>query len=493
MSNRRRDMDSSRAPRVLVVDDDPLIAILVESAFDETVVIHTAETAAEARRHFEQTRADIVLLDQMLPDAQGLDLLQYLLSVDSRLPVLFITARDGSEVAIEAMKRGAFDYLAKPLGTASLKRQINLALEARRLTSVPVVIESRNAAGAMPEGDVIIGRCPAMAEVYKSIGRAAARDLPALVTGEPGTGKALVGRAIYQHGTRAQAPLRTLNCSDFSAVDLDIELFGGPTPRGEAVGLLRQIQGGTLLLEEISACGLTTQSKLLQLLTQSLSVSEGTGSAPEFQLIASTSIDLEAAVTNGEFRADLYYAIRSIRIHLPPLRERKSDLPALIDYYVRRFSRLSRSLNQAPVRVSSEALDLLCQHDWPGNLDELQSVLRQALVNNTGTILADESLRESLGIFSGANKPIADCVDAPIDWDEFIASRLRAGSNELYAEAINQLERRLLPRAMEVTKGNQLRAAAILGMTRGSLRKKLRNLGLLGSSADDGDESRHET
>jgi DNA-binding NtrC family response regulator len=490
MVNRRRDTDESRPARILVVDDDPLIALLVQSALsDIRFELQSAETGADARRHFERKRPDLVLLDQMLPDAQGLDLLQQFLAIDTRMPVLFITAQDGSDTAIEAMKRGAFDYLTKPLDLNVLKRQIDLALEARRLTSIPVVIANPNSSDQV-EADSLVGRCPAMAEVYKSIGRAASRDLPVLLTGEPGTGKALVARAIYQHSSRASMPLRSIKCSEYSPSALEVELFGGVSSRGEQVGLFRQIDGGTLFLEEIAACGAATQGKLLQLLTTHKLEIDGELKKIDFRIIASSSADLESAVARGEFRADLYYAIRPIRIHLPPLREREGDLPALVDYHVKRFSRLSASLNQPTVRVSSDALELLCEYDWPGNLDELQSVLRQALVENTGTILASNSLRTALGVreHGASRRTTASSRDKDsegTDWPAWVAARLQTGTSDLYADAIAEMERQVIPRVLEETKGNQLRAAAILGMTRGSLRKKLRAMGLIAASSID--------
>jgi DNA-binding NtrC family response regulator len=477
-----------RLPRVLIVDDDPLVIRLVQGLLDDGLhEILTARTGEQALTQLAQ-RPSVLIVDNVLPDLDGLTVLAEARQRDPHLPVIFITARGSSQTAIEAMKRGAFDYLHKPLDLGVLEHQVRLALEARRLMHEPVVIAGeRSVAGEASE--VLVGKGSLMSEVFKAIGRAASRDVPVLLQGETGTGKALVARAIYQNSARSGGPFRALKCSDFESPLLDLELFGHDTPgAGEQIGKLEQCDGGTLLLEEIAELSPLAQSKLFRL------VSTGSFERGAFgrliqanvRLLCTSSQDLEPLVAERQFRADLYYALRSLSITLPPLRQRRDDLPALVDHFVQRFMHLSPLHNQQQVRVSSEAMQLLIEHSWPGNLDELQSVLQQALIENTGTVLPSDSLvrslrRESTGSDDGSAHGLPSNY-----WQQFIAAGLARQSTQLYSEAIAEMERHVIAGVLDSTSGNQARAARILGITRGNLRKKLRLLGLLpGAAASD--------
>lgn len=477
---------SQRLPRILIVDDDPLVIRLAQSLFDEErFTLLSARSGEQALAQLAQ-RPSVLILDNVLPDLDGLSVLAEARLRDPHLPVIFITARGTSQTAIEAMKRGAFDYLHKPLDLAVLEHQVQLALEARRLMHEPVVIAAENASEQNLEA--LVGHGALMSEVFKAIGRAASRDVPVLLQGETGTGKSLVARAIYQNSARSDKAFRVVKCNDFEPLQLDQELFGlDAVGSGEQVGRLEQCAGGTLLLEEISELSPLVQSKLFRLLTTGSFErgSFGRQISTNVRLLCTTSQDLEPLVAQRHFRADLYYALRSLAITLPPLRQRREDLPALVDHFVQRFMRFSTQHNQQQVRVSPEAIELLVNHDWPGNLDELQCVLQQALIENTGTVLANSSLLKSLRREGGTGTTANSGTLAADYWQQFVESRIARESTQVYSEAIAEMERHVVGRVLESTSGNQARAARILGITRGNLRKKLRALGLLPTAADD--------
>jgi two-component system nitrogen regulation response regulator GlnG len=342
---------------------------------------------------------------------------------------------------------------------------------------VPAVISGGGPAD--DRADAIVGSCPAMQEVYKAIGRAAPQDVTVLIAGETGTGKELVARALYQHGRRADRPFLAINCAAIPETLLESELFGhekgaftGADRR--RIGKFEQCQGGTLFLDEVSDMTPLTQSKVLRLLQEKRFERLGGNETvhADVRILAATNADLGVAVAEGRFRQDLYYRLSAYTIHLPPLRARGGDLDLLVEHYVGRYA---REMGKDVQSVAPEAMGTLRRHDWPGNVRELQSVLRQALLNATGTVLLPEFLPPGLG------PPAADApADHPADaaLEEFIDARVRDGSEALYAEALRRLERTLLGRVLRHTGGNQLRAARILGITRGSLRTKLRDLGI---------------
>ena len=345
---------------------------------------------APAPRGSSASRAgppDVILLDLRLPDQSGLEVYQQIRRIDARIPVIFVTLAKAADAAIEAMKQGAYDYLFKPLDLHQLRRVVGEALEvARRMREPAVVAET----APDPDADgAIVGRCPAMQEVYKAIGRVAAQDVPVLITGESGTGKELVARAIYQHGPRAKAPFLALNCAAIPENLLESELFGhekgaftGADRR--RIGKFEQCNGGTLFLDEIGDMPLALQAKMLRVLQEQAFERVGGNETirTDVRLIAATHRDLKAWSDEGKFRPDLYYRLGVFTIHLPPLRERGDDLPLLVQHYLRRFS---RELGREVREVAPEALERLRGYSWPGNIRELQSVLKQALLQASGT------------------------------------------------------------------------------------------------------------
>ena len=427
--------------QLLLVDDDPdLILAQINRVFGASQHrIDVARTGAEGIRRVAERAPDVVLLDLRLPDQSGLEVYQQIRRLDARIPVIFVTMAKAADAAIEAMKQGAFDYLFKPLDLHQLRRVVGEALEVAQRMREPAVI-----AETAPDPDVdgaIVGSCPAMREVYKAIGRVAAQDVPVLITGESGTGKELVARAIYQHGPRAKAPFLALNCAAIPENLLESELFGhekgaftGADRR--RIGKFEQCSGGTLFLDEIGDMPLASQAKVLRLLQEQAFERVGGNETirTDVRLIAATHRDLEAWSAEGKFRPDLYYRLGVFTIHLPPLRERGDDLPMLVHHYVRRFNReLSRDVRE----VTPEAMERLCSYPWPGNIRELQSVLKQALLRATGPVLVPAFLPESLG---GPRTTLAATAgdEGVLRVGPFLRQRMEAGSKEIYQEAHQQ-------------------------------------------------------
>jgi DNA-binding NtrC family response regulator len=474
---------------LLIDDDTALIPEQVRQAFPRPhhrVVV--AGTGTEGLEHIRAESPDVILLDLRLPDQSGLEVYQQVRQIDARIPVIFVTLAKGADAAIEAMKQGAYDYLFKPLDPHQLRRVVGEALDVARRMREPAVL-----AETAPDQDVdgaIVGSCPAMREVYKAIGRVAAQNVPVLITGESGTGKELVARAIYQHGPRAKAPFLALNCAAIPEQLLESELFGhekgaftGADRR--RIGKFEQCHGGTLFLDEIGDMPLALQAKILRLLQeQSFERIGGNDTVQtDVRLIAATHRDLTAWSAEGKFRPDLYYRLGVFAIHLPPLRERGDDLPILVQHYLKRISReLGREIRE----VAPEALERLRNHLWPGNIRELQSALKQALLQARGPILLTAFLPELSGKpnESSPGRP----VEADFDLKAFICERLLPDANDLYGETHRQVDRLLLFQVLEFTSGNQHQAARLLGIARQTLRLKLRDLGLSVAHSVEADE-----
>jgi two-component system nitrogen regulation response regulator GlnG len=476
-------------PTLLLVDDDPgLIQAQVSHALSPLgIQIEVARTGAEALDQLAARPADMILLDVGLPDLSGLEVYSRVRLLDARIPVIFITATTAADTAIAAMQQGAYDYLFKPLDPQQLRRVVGQALELVRLMREPTVV-----AETLPDDDrgaAIVGCCPAMREVYKAIGRVAHQNVIVLIAGESGTGKELVARAIYQHSARAQAPFHAINCAAIPEQLLESELFGhekgaftGADRR--RIGKFEQCHGGTLFLDEIGDLPLGMQGKLLRVLQDQKFERIGSNETiqTDVRLIAATHRDLKALAAQGQFRPDLFYRLSVFTIALPPLRERGDDLQMLVQQYVRRFN---RELGREIVEVAPEALLRLRSYSWPGNIRELQSVLKQALLQATGSVLIPAFLPDIRGAAGAPSLP-AEAGAAGFQLEPFLRQCLEAGSNDVYGEAHRQLDRILLPLALEHSGGNQRLAARVLGIARGTLRQRLREAGLIVKQEDTG-------
>jgi DNA-binding NtrC family response regulator len=464
---------------LLLIDDD---AVFVPEQVRQTFPapafrVAVADSGSGGIEHVRRASPDVVLLDLHLPDRPGLDVYRSIRAIDARIPVIFITTAKTAEAAIEAVKHGAFDYLPKPLDLEQLRRVVAEALEVARMR-LPVRLAE---APPHPDNDgAMLGASTKMLEIYKAIGRVAAQDVTVLVTGESGTGKELVARAIYQHSARSNAPFLALNCAAIPENLLESELFGHE--RGaftgadrRRIGKFEQCNGGTVLLDEIGDMPLTLQAKILRLLQDQTFERLGGNETirTDVRLIASTHRDLRVRAAEDKFRPDLYYRLGVFTIHLPPLRERVDDLPILVQHYLRRFSaELGREVRE----IAPDALARLRAYAWPGNIRELQSVLRQALLRASGGVLLAAFLPELSGVF-GQPRHSAP-VEQTFDLERFIRQRLSPTTNDLAAETHREVDRLLMTLALEYTNGNHRDASRMLGISRQTMRMRLRALGL---------------
>jgi two-component system, NtrC family, response regulator AtoC len=464
---------------LLVIDDEDSILHAFRRAFrSPDFVLHTASTAAEGLARLSAVQPDVVILDIHLPDASGLDTFEQVRRVDARLPVVLITGHGTTDLAIEAIKRGAYDYLLKPLELAQLRNLVTRAAETRRLMTVPAVMPEVEP--APDRADVLLGRCPAMQEIYKAIGRVARQDVAVLLLGESGTGKELVARAIYQHSKRGSLPFLAINCAAIPESLLESELFGHEKGAftgadRQRVGKFEQCTGGTVFLDEIGDMTPLTQVKLLRFLQDQTFERVGGNQTirTDVRVIAATNANLEEMVAESRFRQDLYFRLNVFPIRLPPLRERGEDLPLLIEYFTRRFG---VELERPVQAIAPEALEILTRYPWPGNVRELQSVVKQAILHMKGGVLTPEAL--PAGVEVSPARGAGHSPESAFDWDTFVRDAIEAGSDNLYAEALTLMEREVLIRVLRHTRGNQVQTARILGITRGSLRNKIRLLNI---------------
>jgi two-component system, NtrC family, nitrogen regulation response regulator GlnG len=470
---------SDRA-RVLVADDEASIRFVVretlEAAGHEVVEASSGEAALQA---LSAQPFDIAFFDIRMPGPSGLELLEQVKALGSDVAVVIITAQNTFENAVEAMKRGALDYLVKPFGMDAVQALVAKVLHTRALERELRSLRREVGRRAVP-GDRLVGRSRALLEVFKTIGRVASSDVAVLVTGESGTGKELVARAIHQASARAEQPFIAVNAAAIPRELLESELFGHE--RGSFTGAIdsrpgrfREARGGTLFLDEIGDMPLELQAKLLRVL-QSGEVTSVGGRRPEHvdvRIIAATHRDLDVAVRENRFREDLLYRLRVVPIEIPPLRERPDDIAALAQHFVARYA---EELSTGPHILSPDGQERLLGHSWPGNVRELENAIKRALVLSSGEILTPDSFAFlTAPVGAGEAPQRADLEDLVV---REVDAALGAGTENLHEALLHRIERPLLERVLAHTGGNQLRAASLLGINRNTLRKKLTELGI---------------
>ncbi len=463
---------------ILIVDDDKAIRYSLKRMLEEKYSILTAQNGEEALDRLKESSPDLIIMDIKMPGRNGIDVLKEIRSIDPKSLVIMMTAYGTTETAIEAMKFGAFDYILKPFPIVQMKELVEKAISLRKLMKEEVAYPTTpTTAGQEGAEERIVGASTKMQEIYKMIGQVAPSDITVLLRGESGTGKELSARAIYHHSLRSDHPFLPVNCAAIPDTLLESELFGhekgaftGAISR--RIGKLEQCQGGTIFLDEIGDMSLSTQAKLLRVLQEKSFERLGGNETikVDTRFIVATNKDLEEAIAGGKFREDLYYRLNVVSITIPPLRERKEDISELVSYFMKKFN---RELKKAIAGITPSAMDKITSYGWPGNVRQLENVLKRAMLLCQGEwILEDQLLfekgwekREAAEELSKKN--VEDLLDAL--FEEY--SRTPASSPD--SDMISSLERGLILRALQKTKGNQLKAAALLGIHRSTLRGKM--------------------
>jgi nitrogen regulation protein NR(I) len=468
--------------KVLLIDDEADVQYSFRRIFAPAgdameIQLTTAASGEEGLKLIPTVKPDLVIMDVRMAGISGLETLRRLRQSDARLPVIMMTAYGSTQTAIEAMKLGAFDYLLKPFDVPKLKEIVFGALKAARdmkqVVSYEPLLESE-------DYDLgIVGRSEAMQNVFKLIGQLSASNATALITGESGTGKELVARAIYHHSERADQPFLAINCAAIPENLLESELFGhergaftGAT--AQRIGKFEQCNRGTIFLDEIGDMTPATQTKILRVL-QSGTFERVGGNQPirvDVRVIAATNKALEEAVASKQFREDLFYRLNVVRIHLPPLRERREDIRLLVNYFLRK-------LGPKPKSISPDALRILEQYHWPGNVRELENAIQRALVVGKGNaILLSDLPPEVSGRAAAApaltgGPAAAPTAAAAMDVASLARALFHCARKESKLKLIPAVERELIIQALVETSGNQVQAARLLGITRATLRKRI--------------------
>ncbi|HWJ15713.1 MAG TPA: sigma-54 dependent transcriptional regulator [Gemmatimonadaceae bacterium] len=433
--------------RVLIVDDDPVIrASLAEALADDGITVSVAEDGARALAMLADTEPDVVLSDVRMPDVGGLALQDLLRERAPEVDVILMTAFDDMPTVVSAMRGGAVEFLVKPVSLSKLRQVMTRVFQDRRLRKRAAANGETDA----PPGDFLIGRDERMIDVYKLVGQAAATRATVLIRGESGTGKELIARAIHANSHAAREPFVPVNCAAVPSTLLESELFGHV--RGAFTGAHETRRGrfalagkGTIFLDEIGDTSLDFQSKLLRVIQdrEFQPVGAERTEKTEARVLAATHQNLEQMVADKRFREDLYYRLRVVEIVIPPLRERRSDIPLIAKHMVKRAG---ASLGTSEPVLSDEALDRLIEHHWPGNVRELENCVLRAVVIAAGNVIRPEHLS-----IASPSRPTA----APLT-------------------SLEQIEREHLTRVLAATEGHKGRAAEILGVSRPRLGRLLK-------------------
>ncbi len=449
-------------PRILVVDDEESHRIMLRAVLrDEGYEVDEATDGTEAVKAVEQQPFDLILLDIRMTTMDGIEALAEIRKISPLVPVLIMTAYASVKTAVEALKAGAFEYLTKPLDTDELKILMEKALEFYHLRTENLALKER--LGARFDFSKIIGRGLKMKEVFETLSLVAPTDATVLILGESGTGKELVANSIHQNSKRASQPFIKVSCAALPETLLESELFGHE--KGAFTGAIARREGrfqlahrGTLFLDEVGEMSPATQTKLLRVLQEK--EFEPLGSPRtlkvDVRMVAATNKNLDREVKEGRFREDLFYRLNVVPIFLPPLRERKEDIPALAAH----FFALFRDKNKKELRdLSGKALDLLTRYDWPGNIRELENCIERAVIMARGEVIAPADLPPGIQALSSAEKELAGLA-------------LPSGVS------LQEVEKTLILKTLEDTGGNRTRAAEILGINRRTLQNKLKDYGI---------------
>jgi two-component system nitrogen regulation response regulator GlnG len=475
-------------PTILIADDDRSIRTVLTQALGRAgYQVRATSSAATLWRWVEDGEGDVVITDVLMPDENGLDLIPRIRRIRPELPVIVMSAQSTLTTAVQATQRGAFEYLPKPFDLGDLLSVVDRALKQ------PIALgQQPKVPDPHPDDNLpLIGRSPAMQEIYRIIARLTTTDLTVMINGESGAGKELVARALHDYGRRRQGPFVAINMAAIPRELIESELFGhergaftGATNRH--VGRFEQAAGGTLFLDEIGDMPPEAQTRLLRVLQEGEYTTVG-GRSPiraNARIVAATHRDLRALIRSGQFREDLFYRLNVVPIRLPPLRERPDDIPVLAQHFLNKAQ-----AEGLPVKtIDQGAMAMLSAYRWPGNVRELENLIRRLAALVPQPVITEPILAQELADYVIAEDPTpnasSDDPDTMAAVVERHITRLLAAIREsgeegvLYERALAELERPLIRMTLAETRGNQIRAAALLGLNRNTLRKKIREHGI---------------
>ncbi len=469
------------APTILVADDDAAIRTVITQALGRAgFAVRSTGNAATLWHWVNDGDGDAVITDVVMPDENGLDLIPRIRKIRPELRIVVMSAHNTLLTAVKATERGAFEYLPKPFDINELVNVVRRALEAPR------------AASAVPEADAatdeqlpLIGRSPAMQEIYRTLARLMGTDLTVMITGESGTGKELVARALHDYGKRRAGPFVAINMAAIPRELIESELFGhekgsftGATARSS--GRFEQAEGGTLFLDEIGDMPPEAQTRLLRVLQEGEYTTVG-GNTPiraNVRIVAATHRDLRLLIRQGLFREDLYFRLNVVPIRLPPLRERVGDIPELVRHFLGRAA----AEGLPPKIIDNPAMERLKGYRWPGNVRELENLVRRLAALYSEEVIGIDVIEAELADTSpGAAEAEGDGLGASVEGHlkaYFSAHGSSLPSAGLFDRVMREVERPLITLTLQATRGNQIRAAEVLGVNRNTLRKKIRELNI---------------
>jgi nitrogen regulation protein NR(I) len=455
--------------KILIVDDEKGVCYSFKKILGrQGYTVVTAGNGIEAVELAGKESPSLVVMDVSMPKMDGLETLQRLKSLYPDLIIIMMTAHSTSERAITAMKYGAYDYLTKPFDNNEMLALVEKAIMDKKM-STPVTFEDT----ADDKGERIIGKSPAMLEIFKKIGQVAESDVTVLLRGETGTGKELIARAIYHHSKRVNKPFLPVNCAAIPENLLESELFGHEKGAftgadNKRVGKFEQCSSGTMFLDEIGDMPLTIQAKWLRVLQDGCFHRLGGKEliSTDVRIIAATNKNLESLRDDAEFRDDLYWRLNVVSITIPPLRERKDDIEPLVLYFIGKFS---REFEKDVKGASPDLLNAFNEYHWPGNVRELQSIIQRGMVLCQNDSLSLDDC-EWPPVEGGANVPVQDIEKMLSDTAYELLQR---GGANIYKEALSTFESLLVKRALEMNNNNQVMTARFLGISRNTLREKI--------------------
>lgn len=454
---------------ILIIDDDESITWVVKKALESVGYRVTSHAKLSSGLKKVKDGSQLVLLDIVLPDGNGLDALREIKASNHDATVIMMTAHGKMESTIEAMKEGAYDYLEKPFDIEELKITVEKAF---RDMAMREELNKLRIVTAEAEEPMIVGKSQKMFKVFKDIGRVASKDITVLITGESGTGKELVAKAIHYNSNRRSGPFVAINCPSIPKDLLEAELFGWDKgaftgAKEKHTGKIESANGGTLFLDEISELAMNLQAKLLRFMQDRSFSPLGSNRIVDagVRIIGATNQDLKDAVNKGNFREDLYYRFDVVQIKLPPLRERKEDVFLLAKHFLKEAE---RKFGTGKKEFSKEAKDQILKYEWPGNVRELENAIKRASVLSNGAIIE----RRDLFLEDAGSCSIKEFLEEKLK--HYLKDMAKLEHSNLYETVIAEVEKALIKIMLDETEGNQFKAAKTLGINRNTLRTKIK-------------------